>query len=73
MTRKTAQDFHPQALKLFDQYVHGQLSRRGFLRRAAPVAAAGGTAAGLPPALSPRVAGAERIPAHAPPIPAAPG
>ena len=40
MTRKTAKDFHPQALKLFDQYVHGQLSRRGFLQRAAGAALA---------------------------------
>ena len=39
MIRKTAADFHPQALKLFDQYVHGQLSRRDFLQRAAGFAA----------------------------------
>ena len=25
MTRKTAADFHPEVLKLFDQYVHGAL------------------------------------------------
>jgi carboxymethylenebutenolidase len=53
MTRKTAKDFHPQALKLFDQYVHGQLSRRGFLERVAQFAAAGVTAEGLLLALSP--------------------
>ena len=29
MTRKTAQDYAPEVLKLFDQYVHGLLSRRG--------------------------------------------
>jgi hypothetical protein len=39
MTRKTASDFHPQALKLFDQYVHGLLSRRIFCngRRNSPL------------------------------------
>ena len=47
MTRKTASDFHPQTLKLFDLYVHGQLSRRDFLQRAAQFAAAGVTAEGL--------------------------
>jgi len=30
MTRKTAKDFDPQVLKLFDRYVHGDLSRRVF-------------------------------------------
>jgi carboxymethylenebutenolidase len=34
MTRKTAQDFEPGVLKLFDQYVHGLLSRRGFIQSA---------------------------------------
>ncbi len=61
MTRKTAKDFHPQALKLFDQYVHGQLSRRGFLERAAQFAAAGITAEGLLLALSPSFAEAEQV------------
>ena len=41
MTRKQAQDFHPEASKLFDQYLHGQLSRRGFLQQAGRYAAAG--------------------------------
>jgi carboxymethylenebutenolidase len=31
MTRKTANDFHPEVLKLFDKYVHGDMSRRDFL------------------------------------------
>ena len=35
MERLTARDFDPAVLKLFDQYVHGQLSRRGFLDGAA--------------------------------------
>lgn len=35
MTRKTGKDFHPEVLKLFDKYVHGQISRRGFVDNAA--------------------------------------
>jgi carboxymethylenebutenolidase len=31
MTRLTAADFHPEVLRLFDRYVHGQITRRGFL------------------------------------------
>jgi carboxymethylenebutenolidase len=61
MTRKTAADFDPQALKLFDQYVHGLLSRRDFLRRAAQIGAAGMTAEGLLAALSPRFAEAQQV------------
>ena len=38
--RLTAADFDPEVLRLFDQYVHGQLDRRGFLDRAARFAAA---------------------------------
>jgi dienelactone hydrolase len=39
MSRKTARDFDPQVLRLFDKYVHGDLSRRGFLQSAGKVAA----------------------------------
>jgi carboxymethylenebutenolidase len=60
--RKTAADFDPQVLRLFDQYVHGQIDRRGFLDRAARFAAAGGTtAAGLLAALSPDFAMGQRV------------
>ena len=61
MTRKTAKDFHPQALKLFDQYVHGLLSRRDFLQRAAQFAAVGMTGEALLTALSPRFAEARQV------------
>ena len=61
MNRKTAADFHPQALKLFDQYVHGLISRRDFLQRAAQFAAVGVTAEGLLTALSPRFAEATQV------------
>ncbi len=33
--QKTAHDFAPEVLRLFDQYVHGLLNRRGFLQGAA--------------------------------------
>lgn len=61
MERLTARDFDPAVLKLFDQYVHGQLSRRGFLDGAARYATAGTTAAGLLAALSPRFAAAQQV------------
>ncbi len=62
MTRKTADDFHPEVLKLFDQYVHGQASRREFLTGAAKYAAlAGVTATGLLTALSPQFAEAQQV------------
>ncbi len=56
MTRQTAQDFHPEVLKLFDKYVHGLMSRRGFLDSAQQYAVGGVTAAGLLGALSPSYA-----------------
>lgn len=34
MTRKTAQDFHPESLKIFSRSVHGEISRREFLTAA---------------------------------------
>ncbi|MFT3931016.1 MAG: dienelactone hydrolase family protein [Spongiibacteraceae bacterium] len=61
MTRKTAKDFDPQVLKLFDKYVHGQLSRRGFLDNAAKFAVGSVTAASLLNALSPNFAEAEQV------------
>lgn len=61
-THKTAADFHPEALKLFDEYVHGLLPRRDFLKRAGRFAAFGMTAEGLLAALSPRFAEATQVP-----------
>ncbi|MDM4764748.1 dienelactone hydrolase family protein [Pelomonas sp. SE-A7] len=61
MQRLTAQDFQPELLKLFDLYVHGDLSRRGFIDQAARVA--GGTAAATAAlaALSPQFAAAQVV------------
>ena len=60
--RRTASDFHPEVLRLFDAYVHGGIDRRGFLERAAQFVVAGTTALGLLEALSPRFAQAEQVP-----------
>jgi carboxymethylenebutenolidase len=47
MTRRKASDYDPRVLELFDKYVHGGLSRRDFLDRAAAVAAGGAAASTL--------------------------
>ncbi len=62
MPKLSAHDFHPEVLKLFDQYVHGGLSRRGFLDGASRYATAGVSAAGLLAALSPDFASAQVVP-----------
>lgn len=61
MPRQTAADFAPEVLKLFDQYVHGGLSRRGFLDGASRYAVGGVTAVGLLEALSPNFAAAQQV------------
>jgi len=61
MTRKTAADFHPEVLKLFDLFVHGLLDRRGFLDGAKKFATGVAGAAALLEALSPRFAEAEQV------------
>jgi len=63
MTRKKASDFDPEVLNLFDQLVHGGISRRVFLDRATPYAVATGTtAAALLTSLSPNYAWAQQVP-----------
>ena len=61
MTRLTARDFQPEVLQLFDRYVHGDLSRRGVLDRAAVIAGSSTAAAGLLAALSPQFAQAQQV------------
>jgi carboxymethylenebutenolidase len=61
MQRKTAADFHPEVLKLFDKYVHGVIDRRGFLNDVAKYAVGGVTASMLLEALSPRFAQAQQV------------
>ena len=62
MGRKQASDFDPEVLRLFDQYVHGLIDRRGFLERAARFAVGGVTASMLLDSLNPRFAEAQQIP-----------
>jgi carboxymethylenebutenolidase len=61
MTGLTAKDFQPEVLRLFDRYVHGDLSRRGFLEAAAQHAGSLTAAAGLLAALSPQFAQAQQV------------
>jgi carboxymethylenebutenolidase len=56
----TANDFHPEALRLFDQLVHGDIDRRAFLSKATRFAGAF-TAVGLLEALSPQFAHAQQV------------
>jgi carboxymethylenebutenolidase len=60
--RKQASDFDQDLLNLFDQYVHGDVDRRGFLERAARFAVGGVTAAVLLDMLSPKFAEAQQVP-----------
>jgi carboxymethylenebutenolidase len=61
MTRLTAHDFQPEVLQLFDRYVHGDLSRRGFIDQATRIAGSPAAAAGLLAALSPQFAAAQVV------------
>lgn len=59
--RSKASDFDPEVLRLFDQYVHGNIDRRGFLARAARFAVGATGAASLLAALSPQFAAAQQV------------
>jgi carboxymethylenebutenolidase len=61
MDRKKASDFPPEVMELFDGYVHGRLSRRDFLDRAARYAVGGVTAVGMLEMLSPNFALAQQV------------
>ena len=61
MNRKTPADFAPQVLRLFDQYVHGLITRQDFLRDAAPFAPPGSSAETLLEDLNPRFAEACQV------------
>jgi carboxymethylenebutenolidase len=62
MERLKTSDFHPEVLKLFDGYVHGGISRREFLDRAAKYAVGGFTAAAMLESLRPNFAWAQQVP-----------
>ena len=61
MPRLTVNDFAPEVMQLFDQYVHGFIDRRGFLSGAARYAAGGVSATMLLDMLSPKFAEAQQI------------
>ena len=61
MQRKTANDFAHEVMKLFDQYVHGRIDRRGFLNDASRYAVGGVSAAMLLEMLNPKFAEAQQI------------
>lgn len=61
MPQHTAADFDPEVLKLFDQYVHGIIDRRGFISSATKYAAGGVSATMLLEMLSPKFAEAQII------------
>jgi len=61
MQGKQASDFHPEVLRWFDKYVHGQTDRRGFFNGVAKYAAGGVSASMLLDALNPRFAEAQQI------------
>jgi carboxymethylenebutenolidase len=68
MERKTASDFHPEVLRWFDKYVHGQVDRRGFLDGVRRYAVGGVTATMLLEALAPRFAEAQQVAGNDPRI-----
>jgi carboxymethylenebutenolidase len=61
MKRLTASDFDQELLDIYDEYVHGQTDRRGFLNRATKFAVGGVTAATLLDSLTPDYALAQQI------------
>jgi carboxymethylenebutenolidase len=58
---RTADDFDPKVLALFDKYVHGLIDRRAFLKDAARFAVGTMTAVGILDALSPDFAQAQQV------------
>ena len=59
--RKTASAFPREVLTLFDQYVHGGLTRRAFLDRSAAVLGSAAAATTMLAALTPDFAGAQLV------------
>ena len=61
MERERAQDFDQELLDLYDDYAHGRVDRREFIRRASAFAVAGVTAEALLQRLSPNYALAQQV------------
>jgi carboxymethylenebutenolidase len=62
MERRQASDYPQELLDLFHLYVHGDLSRRGFLEGASKFAVGGITAAAIFESLKPNYAWAQQVP-----------
>ena len=56
-----ASDYDPEILQLFDGYVHGRITRRQFIDRAARIAAVGTSAGAILASLSPDYALAQQV------------
>jgi carboxymethylenebutenolidase len=72
MPSKTARDFPPAILKLFDLFVHGDIDRRGFVEGAKTFAIGAAAATAFLDALQPRFAEAAQVEKNDPRIVEAP-
>ena len=61
MTRRSARDFDPRILEIFDGYVHGRITKREFIAQAGRYAAVGVTGAALLDQLRPDYALAQQV------------
>ena len=61
MEGMTAKDLNPELWKIFDEYVHGFIDRRGFMDRAGKYAVGGLTAAGILDLMNPKFAEAQQV------------
>lgn len=68
MQRKRASDFDPKLLELYDGYVHGAMTKRAFLDKAAVIAGGTVAAAAVLESLKPNYALAQQVPADDPAI-----
>jgi len=68
MERMKSSDFRQEVLNLFDQYVHGGISRRTFIDKAQKFAVGGMTAVAMLEALKPNYAWAVQVQANDPAI-----
>jgi carboxymethylenebutenolidase len=68
MNRPTAAEFPQELLDLYDDYAHGRIERRDFLRNASKFAIAGLTAEAILSRLSPTYAWAQQVPKDDPKI-----
>jgi len=59
--RRSASEYDPNVLELYDRYVHGLIDRREFLQRTAKYAVGGVTAAAILDSLSPNYAWAAQV------------